>query len=161
MGKKYRYRMALSCQDAEEFIGNKGKEIGLYIRSFGGQLIIRKPKLVFGLMPLNFQVSFIAHLHEDEGETTILGKFDAPRLFYQICISVYFLFSFIFLLISATRYGLELQTLIALLLLGVSGLVIIKGYIGVSKVLFARQNKVVLEFFQSIASEYPSKKQRT
>lgn len=153
--------MALSRQAAEELIGNKGKEIGLYIRNYGGQLIIRKPKLAFDILPLNFQVSFIARLLEKEGRTVIIGRFDAPRLFYQICISVFLLFSCIFLLITATRYGLELQTLIALLLLGVSGLVIIKGYIGVSKVLFARQNKAVLEFFQSIASEYPSKKQGT
>lgn len=158
LGKKYLYSMALSRREAEEFIGNKGREIGLYVRYFGGELIIRKPKLVFGLLPVNFQVSFIAHLFEKEGGTIIIGKFDAPRLFYQTCISVYLLFSCLFLLITASKYGLELQTLIALLLLGVSGLIIIKGYIGVSKIFFAKQNNVVLEFFQSIASEYPSKK---
>lgn len=151
--------MALSRQEAEELIGNKGKEIGLYIRNYGGQFIIRKPKLAFDILPLNFQVSFIARLLEKEGGTVIIGKFDAPRLFYQICISVFLLFSCLFLLITASGYGLQFQTLIALLLLGVLGLVMIKGYIVVSKVIFAKQNKAVIEFFQSIASEYPPKKQ--
>ena len=153
--KKYRYDVRLTHAEIQELIEKKGEERGLYIRTFNRQIIIRKPWLLFNIMPVNFQVSFVARLINNIYGTTIVGKFDAPRLFYQICISVYVLISIWFFAFVTNTHGFKMYIVLHLLLLGIVGFAILKAYIGFSKVIFRKQNKIILKFLESIASDYP------
>ena len=147
--------MELPLTETMDIIEKECKNQGYYIKIRKNNIVVRKPKFVFNLLPVNFQVSFVAELLSKNGGTLIAGKFDAPRLFYQICISVFLLFSCIFLFVANLENRSILQLLLYLIVLGSVGFVAIRIYIVLSTICFANQNKMVLTFLGSLANSFP------
>jgi len=155
MVKKIEFYRELSLTETIDIIEKECKNQGYYIKIRNNTMIIRKPKLVINMLPVNFQVSFVAELLSKDGGTLITGKFDVPRLFYQICVSVFLLFSCIFLLVASSENRSILQLLPYLVCLGSAGFIAIKTYIALSKIYFTNQNELVLKLLGSLADSFP------
>ena len=153
--KNYRYDIGLTHAETQELIEKRGKESDLYVKTFNRQIIIRKPWLIFNIMPVNFQVSFVARLISNTNGTTIVGTIGAPRLFYQICISAYALMSICYFAVVVMEHGFKIYAVLNPLLFGISGVVMVIIYIGFGKVIFHKQSKIVLRFFEEIVLDYP------
>ncbi len=154
LAKIYTYDIALTRPVLEEIIREKGRERDFYVRFSKRYVIIRLPYLVFNIMPVTFQVSFIARLIESKNKTTVKGKFDGPVLFYQAHAFAYVLFSGIFLLLSYADHNTVLNLLPVVLFIGIADLVFTKIYIGISRICFSKQNKMVLDLLDSIFKDY-------
>ena len=120
-------------------------------------MIIRKPKLIFNVLPINFQVSFVARLFSRDDGTLISGKFNAPRLFYRMYISVFLIFSCIFLLAVNAAYGSVFHVLPSLVILGGAAFLFIRFFIAISCIFFNKQNKMVLDFLELLTTAFSQK----
>jgi len=154
MVKKYEIRVSLGIDETEQLLLNKGAEAGFYVKKHSGHLIIRKSAMFFNMAPYNFQISFIAQLCDIGEGTAIIGKFDAPKLFYRICACIYILFSGLFLFLAAKENSFLFEMLLILLLFGIFGAIVIKIFVWLGTIIFAEKNKAVLDFLQSIAAKY-------
>ena len=152
MRKKTEFFVNLSLPDTITLIVAEGKKQGIYVRSRKVYMLIRKPKLVFGVFPINFQVSFVAILSSKRDGTLITGKFDAPRLFYLLYFILFFLFTGMFLVVTNVKNGSAIKLLPNITILGGTGFFVIKVATAISKMCFANQNSIVTDFLKSISS---------
>ena len=104
---------------------------------------------------MNFQVSFIAKLTENACGSTITGKFDAPKIYYLICIWGYLLLSALFLIGTVIKNGFMPNLVLQVFILGITWFAGIVIGIMISKAVFRRENRTVLSFLEAIASDYP------
>ena len=149
--------VGLPLTDLVVTILREGKKQGYYVKSSRNYLILRKSAFVFNVLPVDFQVSFIAKLFAKENNTLITGKFDVPPLFYKLYISLFLVCTSVSLMISFSTTKSVSQILPIMIILVSASFLIVKLYVLISRIIFVRHNEMVLLFLEFLAKTYPKK----
>ena len=134
-----------------EAIKTEAAKGNVYVRINRKKIIVRVPRLIGGLMPVNFQMSFVATLRDEGDRTIVSGRFRAPTTFYAVYFSTCLLFAAVFVWVTAQTYGTITHILPSLIILAIASCVIVKIYTSISKMLLRKQNNEALVFLDKVA----------
>ena len=154
MAKKHFFTFPLSLKETLDVVRKEAENERIYCWNNNNTLVIRIPYLMGGLLPVNFQISFVAKLRYYENRTVISGKFDAPKAFYTVYYCAFFVVAIAFIFLSYRTHGSSYYLLFNVSLLVFANYVLIKTYIYLSKWLFRKQNRELLEFLDRIANRH-------
>ena len=152
METKHTFTFLLTKAETIKIITENANKEGIYTYVYKDSIIIRVPWLLFGLLPVNFQVSFIAKLHDYGESTKLTGEFNAPTLFFVINIFAFLALSINFIIKSNWTSEEVLYSLIPLSIMAITLYLFISINIIFSRWLFKKQNIEVIEFLSRISN---------
>gem|GEM_PF-5424866 len=152
MENKHTFTFLLTKAETIKTITENANKESIYTYVYKDSIIIRVPWLLFGVLPVNFQVSFIAKLHDNGESTELTGKFSAPTQYFVMCVLAFLTMWIIFIIKSNWIYEPVLYSLIPMSIMAITLYVFITINIKISRWLFRKQNTEALEFLSRISN---------